>query len=129
MSAETWIKEYMPEPADSPEAQAKPVSHCLRKWRGATKERLEKHGLRIMPSNGANNCALCVRHGFKPFPSFAHSDCSKCELAQTLGYPCDNGNDDGGNENQGPYCIFHDTGDPSAMIEALEKTLAKYPHL
>jgi len=128
MSAQTWLAEYMPEPADSEAAQEKPVSHCLRKWRGATKERLEKHGLGIMPVRGSGECALCVRHGYKDRGHrIDEPDCSRCELAETLGHPCDHYDDELG--NVGPYSIYFDDGDPSAMIEALEKTLEKYPHL
>ncbi len=78
MSMETWKQEFYPVEANSDEAQARPVTHSLRKWIGLRQENLNRHGLYLDGIDvyekekdrdnldeepdlvvGATSCALC----------------------------------------------------------------------
>ena len=141
MSLETWKEEFYPVPADDRRAKRShtaAVNHSLKKWRGLTKENLEKHGLTkesghlIIPINGGGcitisgaTCALCcMEYERTAYPmSDLEKFCRRCPLFRALGRKCD------GpllvSEEPSPYSEFLSKDDPLPMIKALEKTKKK----
>jgi len=132
MSLETWKAEFYPIPAhEVPVEDA--VQHSLRKWRGLTKENLEKHGLvrrkNVIIESGvwrfgveSDSCSLC-KHYLSPF-----SNCHHCPLANVLGGRCDEDQGDL-DEVDSPYHEFTRNGNPLPMIEALERAAALEPDI
>ena len=130
MSLETWKAEFYSQEAATV-AEADALAHSLVKWRGLTKENLERHGVvqgktsefyyGLRAKNGMDfaftgyTCALCV-HFFEGNVG-EHNPCSECALFHQTGISCD---DDGSN-----YVKWKLTGDPLPMIHALEATLRK----
>jgi len=144
MSLETWKEEFYPVPADDKRAKRShtaAVNHSLKKWRGLTKENLEKHGLikvslsdSIAPINGGGcitisgaTCALCCMEDERTCLNNSTSEkfCRQCPLFRTLGRQCDQDNLLDVSEEPGPYIKFIIKDDPQPMIEALEKTKKK----
>jgi len=142
MSLETWKEEFYPVPADDKRAKRShtaAVNHSLKKWRGLTKENLEKHGLQkestvIIPINGGGcisivgaTCALCCMEYDRTCLNNSTSEkfCRQCPLFRTLGRQCDQDNLLDVSEEPGPYIKFIIKDDPQPMIEALEKTKKK----
>jgi hypothetical protein len=113
MSLDTWKAEFYPIPAGKVPVEDA-VQHSLRKWRGLTKENLEKHGVArkgrcIVDEFGrseldSTSCALCIHHY-----SF-YDRCFNCPIVVATGDTC--GSD---------YANFLIDGNPLPMIEALEK--------
>lgn len=121
MSLETWKAEFYPIPAhEVPVEDA--VQHSLRKWKGLTKENLEKHevivgGRVVLGDDGkfdlsSDSCALCVHHY-----SALHR-CPRCPIVSAIGDTC--GRD---------YADFLVHGNPLPMIEALERAAALEPDI
>lgn len=134
MSLETWKKEFYPTPAQKFPTELEAVEHSLRKWRGLTKENLEKHELYqrlyfIQDATGkkfcidCTTCALCQQH-FDAAENLA--DCDKCVLKHVNviygnHYSCDeciSGSSDT------IYGYFTKYKDPQPMIDLLEKAKA-----
>jgi len=119
---EAWLKKYYPVEAETlaNASDIECVQHSLNKWRGLTKDVLEKYGLVSDESliEGDNfsfyidddSCALCVKYLVQEVM------CTGCPLSKQLGKPCDA-------NYIAPYSIFIRTGNPLLMIKALEKTL------
>ncbi len=122
----SWEKEFYPftaEEACYTELQA--VDHSILKWKGLTKENLEKHdlvkehdGLRIIGHNpyfdlriSAKTCALCLRYN-------NDGCCDGCPLAEVRGDINCSESIDGENS---PFDHWVGTGNPQPMIEWLEK--------
>lgn len=144
MSIETWKEEFYPVPADDRRAKRShtaAVNHSLKKWRGLTKESLEKHGLQKisgsdcitpilggehMPIAGAT-CALCLMEDDRTCLNNSTSEkfCRQCPLFRTLGRQCDQDNLLDVSEEPSPYSNFIVRDDPLPMIKALEKTKKK----
>jgi hypothetical protein len=120
MSLQTWKDEYYS--VDATESIDTPLiaaQHSLKKWRGLTKENLEKHGLvkegesrEIWNGWGdrfsvdEESCALCV---------MVDSWCKECPLCQ-LGYGC---------KDDQEYGMWYYHDDPLPMITALEELVDK----
>lgn len=126
MSLETWKAEFYPiEARKVPVEDA--VQHSLNKWRGLTKENLDKHELTLDEYSvliddednefgvDAYSCALCQKYRY----------CDGCPLANVLGRSCDN-EDDG---EHSPYGLFVEEGNPLPMIAALERAAALEPDI
>lgn len=126
MSLQTWKEEFYPTEADSPEAQASPIEHSLRKWKGLTKENLDKHGLKkavntnyVHDSNvginiNGDSCSLCVNCTKKKDIDWEFLDCQSCPITKY---------------NDGVDCIaqydhWFDEADPNPMIALLDHTLS-----
>jgi hypothetical protein len=119
MSLQTWKEEFYPIPANetSPEESLK---HSLKKWKGLTKENLQKHGLETngqiirgddgtMPID-SSTCSLCVH--------FSKHGCNECPLSIAREKPCDSGLDS-------PYMQFYKGKNPLPMINLLKKCINK----
>lgn len=133
MSLDTWKSEFYPiEASKVPVEEA--VQHSLRKWRGLTKENLEKHGVikdedstKIMYGKGgmsidAHSCALCEHY----LDSYQMDNaCEGCPLVTVRGVPCD----DDSESSVSPYHEFTGKGNPLPMIAALEKAAALEPSI
>lgn len=136
MTLFTWIAEFYPEPADVPTNDADRCRHSIRKWEGARKENLKRHGMvhRIGYAKlfsdelfsdgpsfwfGPDTCALCLVH-------MEEEDCNKsCPLLRAGFVPCGTSPwlDESVTIGSDPYEIWCDTGDPEPMIAALKKAL------
>jgi len=123
LNGEDWMEKYYPVGAETlaDASDIECTQHSLNKWRGLTKEVLEKYGLIVYIHiiKGDNykfyidcgSCALCQKYIEKI------SSCRNCPLCKQLGSACDYMYDS-------PYNIFTKKGNPLPMIEALEKTLS-----
>jgi len=121
MSLQTWKKEFYTEDATNV-SKEDAIEHSLKKWRGLTKENLEKHcvvRLRdlICDINGSSrlyidkdSCALCLTSG---------DDCTSCPLFESReDVSCDSTTND---EKTSPYHAFTRDGNAEPMIKALEE--------
>lgn len=133
MSLETWEKEFYPKPAEETTKRSA-LAHSLRKWRGLTKENLEKHGCVFeygeVRSEGdyrewylsisASSCALCHHHYDRERELYYTPPCATCPLAKALGTA--DGRDEGCSS---PWRAWALNGDPKPMIAALEKAIGE----
>lgn len=124
MSLQTWKEEFYPTEAGSPEAQASPIEHSLIKWKGLTKENLDKHAVKktegyiwIGDDNNSlcidsDSCSLCLKA--RSIRSLKQSSlmCEECEIHKNLNEECDI-----------EYATWCRTGDPTTMISLLTRTL------
>lgn len=130
MSLKTWKEEFYPVDARSPEAQADPVAHSLRKWEGLRPEAMAKHGVRrclthsITDDNyfpmpvDAVSCALCQR-GNPSRNKKPPCKCDTCPLALSRGgTACDKARD---NETLSPWESWELDANPEPMIAALKR--------
>ena len=73
MSLQTWMDEFYPTPAQKFPTELEAVEHSLRKWKGLTKENLEKHSVvhcrfsirddaHVQLDIDSTTCALRVQH-------------------------------------------------------------------
>lgn len=143
MSGESWKAEFYPVDASAlvgsyleydKQAEIEMVKHSLQKWKGLTKENLEKHEVSLGWSSyaliekkddctaGANypfmeidneSCALCQAFLYE---EDNYNRCGKCPLYRLLGDSCDCGH--------GPYSEWIGKGNAKPMISDLERTLA-----
>jgi hypothetical protein len=131
MSLETWKAEFYPIPADEVPVEDA-VQHSLRKWRGLTKENLNKHGLNQEDyligeaeededhpplTIDDRSCALCHH--------FMDGKCVACPLFKVLSKRCDD--EENRSFKESPYGAFVEEGNPLPMIEALEKAAELEP--
>ena len=156
MSIKSWKAEFYPYPASkflslhrNIDITIRALKHSLQKWRGLTKENLEKHGLYAEGHNiyksdnyksvfsvDAYSCALCALF-YSDSPSkkgevyFAVESgslhpyrCSACPLVAVRGVPCDYLKKGEGDFT--PYTQFAVDGDTKPMVKLLEKALAKF---
>lgn len=66
MSEETWIAEFYPVPAENVSAEDA-LDHSIKKWEGALRKNLKKHGLESAPIVfDGDSCALCVNYLYIP---------------------------------------------------------------
>jgi hypothetical protein len=121
MSIETWKKEFYPVEANQVSKQDA-IAHSLKKWTGATKDNIQKHGVeragyllfddRDAFGFGGETCALCVHHAHK------HQDsadpCRTCPIVRSGGKAC--------GERGSAYGHFLFFG-PRDMIRVLMKAL------
>lgn len=123
MTAESWLKEFYPIPADAMRdaSDVDLLEHCLRKWRGALPKNCKRHDVTyeegcILPPTGAvvlvfegDTCALCQAYDEDdPLGDFV-----LCPLRRHLGERC------------GGYGVYADSQNhPREMILALKDTLA-----
>ena len=85
MTEKSWVKEFYRVPAENITGASaeKCVLHSLRKWEGARKKNLKKHGLTRAPIRfGAKTCSLCV--WFREPYDLDHG-CAECPLYQSRG--------------------------------------------
>lgn len=142
MSLESWKKEFYPEEArdtfktareskiDVVEFDLVLVDSCLKKWKGLTKENLEKHECEILEGAvvsignalpklriDADSCSLCAAY-FGTYPRTSKS-CERCPLALVRGeVSCDDPRKD---EAISPYQRFRSRNpSPEPMIFWLE---------
>ena len=72
MSEETWLAEFYPVPANEVSAEDA-LDHSIKKWEGALRENLEKHGLDEPPIDfDSDACPLCVH--------YIEDGCTRCPL-------------------------------------------------
>src|SRR5690242_1497082 len=115
MSLQTWLEEFMPEPADEAAEKSDLVAaeHSLRKWRGLTQDNAAKHGLvRNMHQLNAGASDVDIF-------TIDSSTCALCKYSQLRHW--DAGSPDWPEEHkermigEEEYCqfcpIFHKTGD------------------
>lgn len=126
MTLKTWEKEFYPKSASSRMTKRQAIEHSLKKWQGLTHKNLIKHGLEtgfksILEIDGREEiyinsitCALCVK--YLDYDAEEGKYCVRCPLVQTLGKPCDI-------DDFSPYVKWFETGNPAAMIKALQKAL------
>lgn len=133
MSLETWKEEFYPKPAEETTKRSA-LAHSLRKWRGLTKENLEKHGCvvehGILADKGrwladglsisSSSCALCHHHYDRKRESYDTPPCVTCPLAKALGTA--DWRDEGCTS---PWRAWTINGDPKPMIAALEKAIGE----
>jgi hypothetical protein len=107
MLKEEWLKRYYPVPAeDCTEEDA--VAHSLRKWEGIVAW-VKQHGTEKPPiRSDGSSCALCK---FYAEGEPEEDNCTMCPLALHLGTRCD--------DNNAPWSIWHCTGNPQPMLDAL----------
>ena len=136
MSLQTWMDEFYPTPAQKFPTELEAVEHSLRKWKGLTRENLEKHGVihrgwNIRDDNDtrllidSTTCALCQRHT-KDEEDFAN--CDKCILKKVnvsefdgQHYGCDPAMP---GHDYSIFYVFIVRSNPQPMIELLEKAKA-----
>lgn len=128
MSLETWKAEFYPKEAkDTTPEEA--LDHSIRKWTGANKGNLKRHGLSCRYGEIINqdyspfsfgfsftsiSCALCHH-----FQYVAESACLTCPLYISRGgFACDEA---APNEDDSPYDEFSCLGDNKPMLAALKK--------
>lgn len=130
MSLESWKKEFYPITANRTNKKDA-IEHSLLKWKGLTGKNLAKHNVKIKVGAVADDenmlyvdgdsCSLCY-HYYNDTSSWVEgSRCEDCPLYKTLGMDCEGEEQD--NYEGGPYSVWRYTKNPSAMIEALERTL------
>lgn len=118
MSLETWKKEFYPVDAKNV-SEDEAIRHSLRKWRGLTKENLEKHDLEKIGKTilekaivdkfhvDGYTCSLCN--------FYVDDRCTDCPLYKLRSStPCDIG-------SLSPYRIWVENDDPQPMIALLEQ--------
>lgn len=127
MSLKTWIKEFYPVPANTvPADQA--AQHSLRKWIGARKENLERHGVfkgydksiwaEAEFEFNTDTCALCCHY----YDIFGCDPC--CPLIIVRGVQCDETTDrDNEDDKNSPFHSFSIAADPEPMIELLKQAV------
>ncbi len=122
----SWEEEFYPLTAEeSCYTDLQAVDHSILKWRGLTKENLEKYGLVKEKDSlfitkplfemqiDGDNCALCHRHS-------NNDSCGDCPLFEVRdGVMCTDTLD---SELTSPFNKWKVTGDPQPMIKWLEKT-------
>lgn len=133
MTLDTWKREFYWVDADtvSSRSWAECVEHSIRKWEGLRPEALARHGLVkdgkaiFDPTShidlwiSGTTCALCQ----KDLSTDGHRFCETCPLYAALGEArCDELSDEDADDDS-PYGIWCDTGDPEPMIAALNKAL------
>ena len=137
MSLQTWMDEFYPTPAQKFPTELEAVEHSLRKWKGLTKESLEKHGVvhrrrfsirddaHVQLAIDSTTCALCVQHYQE---SAGTSNCDNCILKKVnvsevdgQHYGCD---ETLPGEERSTFYKFIDQSNPQPMIELLEKAKA-----
>lgn len=136
MSLQTWMDEFYPTPAQKFPTELEAVEHSLRKWKGLTKENLEKHCVDQRHSSikdasdaklaiDSTTCALCQQHT-EDGEDFA--DCDKCILKKInvsefdgQHYGCASALPE---KDVTTYREFTVYGNPQPMIELLEKAKA-----
>lgn len=136
MSMSSWKKEFYTKGASSQSVQKSDLSaiqHSLKKWRGLTKENLQRHGL-VHEGKGIvvsadpehysefaiddETCALCIKY------CNAYGSCLLCPLSEVRGgLSCDSV--PGFREKQSPYAAFSQKGNPKPMIKLLERVEAE----
>jgi len=98
MSLTTWKQEFYTTPATTPQDKLSAIEHSLKKWRGLTKENLERH--QVAKNNkfifdikdktdalliAGSSCALCCLYYL--------DGCEGCPLYRSLGnIECDGHN-------------------------------------
>lgn len=123
MSAESWIAEFYPKPANKT-AEGEAVQHSLQKWVGLRTESLYKHGLKEPPIFiDGSSCALC-HHYLDDDADFSDESnsrikptCQTCPLAQSMGRACDQEVEEA---SASPWSKWIDDINPEPMIKALE---------
>ena len=136
MSLQTWMDEFYPTPAQKFPTELEAVEHSLRKWKGLTRENLEKHGVihrgwNIRDDNGtilkidSSTCALCQQH---IIDKEYFANCDKCILKKVNvskfdgeHYGCDSAMPE---KDFTTYYEFIKNNNPQPMIELLEKAKA-----
>ena len=141
MSMKTWRAQYYPTPAENCRtawtnatnsreelnANIAAVRHSLCKWQGLLPANLKRHQCKknnfahIRGYRGAaalaidtDSCALCQIHRDEYL--YGLESCGDCPIVALLGHSC-TGND------ERPYEIWQETGDPAPMIKVLRRTL------
>lgn len=111
MSEETWLAEFYPIPADKVSAEDA-LDHSIKKWEGALKKNLKKHGLGCPPMDfDGHSCALCVHH--------LDEFCEHCPLSIVRGdVACDELRP---YERKAPYAQYIVKGNPRPMLTWLKK--------
>ena len=111
MSEETWLAEFYPVPADKVSAEDA-LDHSIKKWEGALRENLEKHGLDEPPIDfDSDACPLCVHYiedGCTRCPSYI----ARGDVCCDVDAPC---------EEQAPYGQYSIKGNPRPMLYWLKK--------
>lgn len=137
MSIASWKAEFYPVPVQELKeieklSNEELIQHSLKKWRGATKDNLAKHGLMKIPgkgfiayyfghklqyfSFGANSCSLCKVYSMQDKRNYDEEECINCPLSQ-LGDCC--------LYEGSSYFKFIISNDPKPMIKLLERALKK----
>lgn len=119
MSLESWSAEFYPTSARecaNSKGMIATIQHSLRKWRGFSKENLEKHDLSWWDTGlyrSAGACSLCEKYGI----NFC-DNCASCPVTRCGEKSCiDN------SLALSPYKRSKNLEDPAPMINTLEKTL------
>jgi len=144
MSVNSWKEEFfynevkdvtlkcLVERLDKNEADLLLIEYSLTKWKGLSRENLDKHNLY------SQGCKVQENPNFKPFTIatatcalcevyyYSKDSCNSCPLAQSRdGVPCDEQNlntiSDKEIEDLSPYNAFTVSKDEKPMVEALEK--------
>lgn len=142
MTVETWMVEFFDVDVDGIEKnKVAALEHSIKKWKGLTRENLNKHCVSIVNFEdrpeladgkttqrfviNSRSCALCQL--FMLDGGDAEANCTQCPLAQYRGgYPCDVCGPtqiDGKEICPNPWKAFKERN-PQPMIDQLEQTLA-----
>lgn len=121
MTLISWLNEFYPVEIDDLDSDQKAyLEHSIRKWTGLRPENLAKHGMEFEKDGGwieeidmpmqifwidASTCALCRAY------QESSNDCTICPLYALLDSRCD--------QDEMPFSIWSETGDPEPMIKAL----------
>jgi len=126
MSLKSWEKEFYPVDAKTVAeiSNLAMFQHTLLKYKGARKENLKKHRVKII------NCRIfSERRSAYGYPfKFTDSTCSLCFAYHNIGYctscPIHKAGQDCNTVDNCPYQKFLD-GDPEPMIELMLKLIKK----
>ena len=126
MSIESWKKEFYPVDAKTV-AEINNLAmfqHTLLKYKGARKENLKKHRVKIINARIFSERRSAYGYPFK----FTDSTCSLCFAYHYIGYctscPIHKAGQDCNTVDDVPYQKFLD-GDPEPMIELMKKLIKK----
>lgn len=137
MSIKTWKAEFYPYSAHLC-TRENAAEHSLQKWRGLSKENLEKHGCvfvfgavvdisylknePMFPRHSlgidSDSCGLCkiyYQYDSRDKKTTPEQACDTCPLKLANGHGC--------NDLGSEWKLFWQDNSPEAMIEALEKTV------
>lgn len=109
MSKESWIAEFYP--VDAKDTNPRDAAtHSLQKWRGLTREELDRHELVLPPIDvDASTCALC----------WWSPTCSTCAITLAIGDRCT----DRVGGKPSAWGVWVKSGDPCPMINLLERVV------
>lgn len=113
MSNASWMEEFYPVDAFSVRVEDA-LTHSIQKWKGYTKESLDRHDISVAPVLASSgSCALCNH-----FHATSEIMCDGCPLYNERGLPCYISSI---YETYSPYHAYTVDGDTTPMLLLMER--------